>query len=398
MGDWIPMEKIRNLSLKKTILLYFVISLTAAFLLSGFTVHFARNMQNKIWEKYIDYADYTDVFQQYGKKYEIEILRPNQSQMNRLDYHLSEMCDFMETYSILIFSIVGSVAAVFFFYKNKLKTPLQELKDASQMITDNELDFHVSYENKDEMGTLCKEFEMMRSALADNNRKMWRMIDDEKALRNAIAHDIRSPLSILRGYQEMLLEFVSAESIKTEDVIDILQTGMYQIDRIEHFTENMRKMSHLEQRELQCSEIELSELAKKIEAEAAMLSKKESKLCKVERVQEQNIVKVDEELVMEVTDNLLENAVRYAQKSIALQIKKKDGFLIISVEDDGIGFVDTEEKVTEPFYHKNPQDDLKHFGLGMYISRIFCEKHGGNLKIYNARQGGAHVEALFKAE
>ena len=318
--------------------------------------------------------------------------------MNRLDYHLSEMCDFMETYSVLIFSIVGSAVAVFFFYKNKLKTPLQELKDASQMIADNELDFHVSYENKDEMGTLCKEFEMMRSDLADNNRKMWRMIDDEKALRNAIAHDIRSPLSILRGYQEMLLEFVSAESIKTEDVIDILQTGMYQIDRIEHFTENMRKMSHLEQRELQCSEIELSELAKKIEAEAAMLSKKESKLCKVERVQEQNIVKVDEELVMEVTDNLLENAVRYAQKSIALQIKKKEGFLIISVEDDGIGFVDTEEKVTEPFYHKNPQDDLKHFGLGMYISRIFCEKHGGNLKIYNARQGGAHVEALFKAE
>jgi len=397
-GDWIPMEKIRNLSLKKTILLYFVISLTAAFLLSGFTVHFAGNMQNKIWEKYIDYADYTDVFQQYGKKYEIEISRPNQSQMNRLDYHLSEMCDFMETYSVLIFSIVGSVVAVFFFYKNKLKTPLQELKDASQMIADNELDFHVSYENKDEMGTLCKEFEMMRSDLADNNRKMWRMIDDEKALRNAIAHDIRSPLSILRGYQEMLLEFVSAESIKTEDVIDILQTGMYQIDRIEHFTENMRKISHLEQRELQCSEIELSELAKKIEAEAAMLSKKESKLCKVERVQEQNIVKVDEELVMEVTDNLLENAVQYAQKSIALQIKKKDGFLIISVEDDGIGFVDTEEKVTEPFYHKNPQDDLKHFGLGMYISRIFCEKHGGNLKIYNARQGGAHVEALFKAE
>ena len=398
MGDWIPMEKIRNLSLKKTILLYFVISLTATFLLSGFTVHFARNMQNKIWEKYIDYADYTDVFQQHGKKYEIEISRPNQSQMNRLDYHLSEMCDFMETYSVLIFSIVGSVAAVFFFYKNKLKTPLQELKDASQMIADNELDFHVSYENKDEMGTLCKEFEMMRSALADNNRKMWRMIDDEKALRNAIAHDIRSPLSILRGYQEMLLEFVSAESIKTEDVIDILQTGMYQIDRIEHFTENMRKMSNLEQRELQCSEIVLSELAKKIETEAVMLSKKESKLCKVESVQEQNVVKVDEELVMEVIDNLLENAVRYAQKSIALQIRKKNGFLIISVEDDGIGFVDNEEKVTEPFYHKNPQDDLKHFGLGMYISRIFCEKHGGNLKIYNARQGGAHVEALFKAE
>ena len=392
------MEKIRNLSLKKTILLYSVISLTIAFVLSGFTVHFAINMQKEIWEKYIDHADYADVFWQYGKKYEIGIPRPNQSQMKRLDYQLSEMCDFMQTYSVLIFSVIGSVVSIFLFYKNKLKTPLQELKNASQMIADNELDFHVSYENKDEMGTLCKEFEIMRSALADNNRKMWRMIDDEKALRSAIAHDIRSPLSILRGYQEMLLEFVPDESIKTEDIMEILHTGMYQIDRIEHFTENMRKMSHLEQRELQCSAIKLSELAKKIEAEAVMLSKRENKLCKVETAQEQTVMKVDEELVLEVADNLLENAVRYAEKSIALQIQKKDGCLIISVEDDGIGFADTGEKVTEPFYHKNPQDDLKHFGLGMYISRIFCEKHGGNLRIYNARQGGAHVEALFKAE
>lgn len=392
------MEKIKNLSLKKTIILYSVISLTIAFLLSGFTVHFVKNMQREIWEKYINYEDYADLFNQYGKKYEIEIARPNQSQMKRLDYHLSETCDFLETYSVLIFSVIGSVAAVFLFYKNKLKTPLQELKDASQMIADNELDFHVSYENKDEMGTLCKEFEIMRSALADNNRKMWRMIDDEKALRSAIAHDIRSPLSILRGYQEMLLEFVPDENIKTEDIMEILHTGMYQIDRIEHFTENMRRMSYLEQRELQCSEIKLSELAKKIETEAVMLSKRESKLCRVEITQEQTVIKVDEELVLEVADNLLENAVRYAEKSIAVQIWKKDGFLIISVEDDGTGFVDTEEKVTEPFYHKNPQDDLKHFGLGMYISRIFCEKHGGNLRIYNAGQGGAHVEAFFKTE
>ena len=88
MGDWIPMEKIRNLSLKKTILLYFVISLTAAFLLSGFTVHFAGNMQNKIWEKYIDYADYTDVFQQYGKKYEICLLYTSPSPR---DAHESRM-------------------------------------------------------------------------------------------------------------------------------------------------------------------------------------------------------------------------------------------------------------------------------------------------------------------
>lgn len=106
MGAGIPMEKINNLSLKKTIILYSVISLTIAFLLSGFTVHFAQNIQKEIWGKYIDYEDYADLFNQYGKKYEIEIPRPNQSQMKRLDYHLSEMCDFMQTYSVLILSLI----------------------------------------------------------------------------------------------------------------------------------------------------------------------------------------------------------------------------------------------------------------------------------------------------
>ena len=392
------MGKIKNLSLRKTIVLYMIISLIISFYLSALIMRIASTVQNNIWWNYVDQEEYFEMAEGDGRRYLPDVPRPHSYEMKEFDYHVSEICDFLQTFTVLIVSVAGSIIAVFLFYKHKLKCPIEELELASRQVGRNNLDFHITYENEDEMGGLCKEFERMRGQLAENNQQLWKMLEEEKALRAAIAHDIRSPLSILRGYQEMLLEFVSAESIKTEDVIDILQTGMYQIDRIEHFTENMRKMSHLEQRELQCSEIELSELVKKIEAEAAMLSKKESKLCKVERVQEQNIVKVDEELVMEVTDNLLENAVRYAQKSIALQIKKKDGFLIISVEDDGIGFVDTEEKVTEPFYHKNPQDDLKHFGLGMYISRIFCEKHGGNLKIYNARQGGAHVEALFKAE
>ena len=54
---------------------------------------------------------------QYGKKYEIEISRPNQSQMNRLDHHLSEMCDFMETYSVLIFRLLGVLLRYSFFIK-----------------------------------------------------------------------------------------------------------------------------------------------------------------------------------------------------------------------------------------------------------------------------------------
>ena len=52
------------------------------------------------------------------------------------------------------------------------------------------------------MGMLCREFERMRGQLEENNRRLWQMIEDERVLRAAIAHDIRSPLAIMRGYQE----------------------------------------------------------------------------------------------------------------------------------------------------------------------------------------------------
>lgn len=63
---------------------------------------------------------------------------------------------------------------------------------------------------------------------------------------------------------------------------------------------------------------------------------------------------------------------------------------------DGIGFQENIDRVTQAFYHENPQDDLKHFGMGMYISRIYCERHGGKLLIKNVADGGAEVEAVFK--
>ena len=93
------------------------------------------------------------------------------------------------------------------------------------MVKQEKLDFHVVYENQDELGQLCKEFENMRSQLEENNRIVWHMIEEEKALRAAIAHDIRSPLSVLKGYQEMLLEFVPEDGLDKEQILSMLEKG-----------------------------------------------------------------------------------------------------------------------------------------------------------------------------
>ena len=106
---------------------------------------------------------------------------------------------------------------------------------------------------------------------------------------------------------------------------------------------------------------------------------------------------VDEEMVREVVQNLLSKCFSVCKnKRGSNYFKQSLSRLVITVEDDGTGFQEDTDKVTQAFYRSNPKDDLKHFGMGMYISRVFCERHGGGLYIEQNRGEGAKVKAVFK--
>ena len=235
-------DKVRNLSVRKTILLYLIISLLISFLLSAYITWAAAKVQEQIWWKYTDEDTYFAAVEMENESYMVQILRPESYEMSRMDHGISEACDFLQTYSVLIFSVVGSCVSVFLFYRNKLKKPIEELELASQRIADNDLAFRITYENRDEMGHLCHEFDRMRGQLEDNNRKLWHMIEDERALRSAIAHDIRSPLSVLKCYQEMLIDYFPDGTIDREKAVEMLQEGMKQIHRMDVFIDSMQKM------------------------------------------------------------------------------------------------------------------------------------------------------------
>lgn len=388
------MEKIRNFSLKKAIVFYVTMSFIVTFFLSVFTVNIAVEIQNNIWWKYTDQEEYFKGLR--NESYETLIARPSREEMSKMDWHISETCDFLQTYGILLWSIAGSIVAVGIFYKNKLKKPIEELKEASKLIAKDELEFHITYENQDEMGMLCQEFEKMRSQLEENNKVLWRMIEDEKALRAAIAHDIRSPLAVLKGYQEMLLEFLPTGEMGKEETEEILLEGMKQIERLNRFIETMRKMTRLEEREPIYQEIELVRLKESLEKEIKILEKETEKQCEIVIKGDRKTAFADEEMVREVLQNLLANAFRYAKTSVEVIISAELSRLVITVEDDGTGFQEDTDKVTQAFYHSNPKDDLKHFGMGMYISRVFCERHGGGLYIEQNKREGAKVKAVFK--
>lgn len=389
------MDKIKNLSIRKTIVLYMAVSLFLCFLLYAVIVWIATEVQNQVWWRYVDEKEYFEMVKGDGIRYMADVPRPNQSEMTRADYYVSELCDFLQTYTNLILSMFGSCVVIFLFYKHKLKKPIEELKLASQQIAQNNLDFHITYEKEDEMGDLCREFERMRKQLADNNRKLWKNIEEEKALRAAIAHDIRSPLSVLKGYQEMLMEYLPDKTIDIDRAMDMLAESSKQIERMDVFVETMRKMTSLDMRELTPETITAEQLKNDIQAELDILEKKYKKRCVLQSTAAKDAFFGDREVILEVTENLLSNALRYAKEQIEIMISVTYMEVIIHVKDDGTGFQADMEEVTKLFYQQNSKDSLKHAGIGMYISRLYCEKHGGQLLIGNGETKGAVITAVF---
>lgn len=193
----------------------------------------------------------------------------------------------------------------------------------------------------------------------------------------------------------MLSEYLTSEDMDMEQAMEMLSESGRQIERMDAFVEAMRKLSSLENRQLTPGNISARQLEKDIQGEIAILEKEYGKQCMLQATESEEEFYGDKEIILEVTENLLSNALRHGKRKITILVKTGYAQLSICVMDDGDGFREDTEKITEPFYGQNVKDSLKHAGLGMYISRLYCEKHGGRLVLGNDDQGGAVVTAIF---
>jgi two-component system, OmpR family, lantibiotic biosynthesis sensor histidine kinase NisK/SpaK len=393
------MEQLKQLSLKKTIMLYLLIALTVSFFASAIIISTTQRIQDNVWLNYIDKDKYYDMVIQTEEEYGVQIKtpRPGSYVMSNIDYHISEACDFIETWTPLILTTLGAGLAVLIFYKNKLKVPIKILEEGSQEIARNNLDFQISYDLQDEMGRLCSSFEHMRGQLLINNKYLWKMIEEQKNLKAAITHDLRAPLAILKGYHEMLIEFIPQDKFDKERLSEIIVSCDKQTDRLTLFIDKMRQMSSLEDRNTEYEAIITAEFIKQLKTTAVILAGPKNIVINIlEEPQEPLSFWADRALIYEVYENLVSNAVRYATRKIVISIVFINSILQIQVCDDGVGFQeDNIDLVTKAYYHDNPPDDMGHFGLGLYISKLLCEKHGGKVRIENDINTGASVKAEF---
>ena len=294
--------------------------------------------------------------------------------------------------AIPLWSLLCVVVCGIIFYHRKIEKPISILLEASENISNNRLDFSVEVPEKNEFGELCLSFEKMRVALKENNIEMWRQVEERKRLNAAFSHDLRTPLTVLKGQSEILSKYVPKMS--EEKIIDTAETMKRHIIRLETYVNTMNDLQRLEDVEVKKELVDVKELEHQMRITGAAVCKgKEFVL--YQNIFDVDSVKIDTSIAMQVYENLLSNAVRYAKRKIEIAIDKKDSLLLLNVVDDGAGFTAKDlSNAMKPFYKAENEINNEHFGMGLNICKMLCEKHGGYLQISN--ENGAKAVAAFK--
>ena len=292
-----------------------------------------------------------------------------------------------------VFSMVGILLCGFFFFWQKLNRPLKLLSEATEQITDKNLDFKLSYDSKDEMGNLCRSFEQMRQALDENNRELWKMIEQQKMVQASIAHDLRNPIAIIEGYAEYLQLNMQTGHLTMERVLQITENMDKAAKRLGQYTESIRAINQLDDIEINREQISVEKLIEDIREDLSfMAAGKKLQLNTIGEIPK-GIVQIDTSILYRVLENILNNALRYAKETISISFEMENQVLTISVIDDGTGFSEEILKNENRLFVPVASED-GHCGLGLTISRLLCKKHNGRLELSNNLSGGAMVKII----
>ena len=291
-------------------------------------------------------------------------------------------------------SLAGVLMCGFLFYEEKLKKPIDELSAATGKIAAQDLDFSVDYRADDELGELCGSFEQMRAALRENNERMWQMLTERRQLQASVAHDLRNPIAIIKGHAEYLRLNIEKGRLSSEKILSVSDNIGDAAVRLEHYTESIRTLNHLEDLEVERAEVDFSELFGSIRGDFAAMSKQSGIVIRFEENVGERVLDLDRQALYRILENLIGNALRFAEKEITVKFAYDGGKLFVTVSDDGRGFSDKVLRARDRYFVTD-KSDSSHSGLGLTICRILSRKHGGGLTIGN--RGGAFIEVFLEA-
>ena len=287
---------------------------------------------------------------------------------------------------------IGAAAAV--YYRKKLREPITQLQNGVERIQEDNLDFHIEYDGDDELGRLCCSMEKMRRELRQKHKALWESLEQRKLLNASVSHDLRTPITVLKGYLDYLEKNIPQDKLTEDMLFDTVSSMQGAVNRLELYVESVRDIEKIENIEIEKRSENVKLLWNELRSNVRQLAGNKEIILSNDITVDK--IQIDKGVFFRILENLLQNALRYAEKQVSINLSREKDFLTLTVKDDGKGFSAADlEKATTVFYSNDKEK--QHFGIGLSVCKILCEKHGGLLYVGNQKEKGACVTAKLKS-
>jgi signal transduction histidine kinase len=281
--------------------------------------------------------------------------------------------------------LVFTALSVGLWIYRSISVPLVKLKKATQNIKEGNLDFVLEVEGKDEFSQLCQDFEEMRKRLKESTEEKILMDKENKELISNISHDLKTPITAVKGYVEGIMDGVADTPEKMDRYVRTIYNKTNEMD---HLINELTFYSKIDTNRIPYTFSKLnvedyfSDCAEELGLE---METKGIELVYANYVEKDVQVIADGEQIRRVIHNIVSNAIKYMEKPkgiIQLRVKDVGDFIQVEIEDNGKGIAAKDlPYIFDRFYRTDVSRNSSKggSGIGLSIVKKIMEDHGGKV-------------------
>ncbi len=292
------------------------------------------------------------------------------------------------------FGASALLAIVLFFVLHKLSSPLAKLREATDAISGGNFDIRADDSGKDEFSLLAADFNRMAEHISTQMRELEVIAETKQQMLDNLAHEMRTPLTSIRGYAEYLLN----ANIDEKEKIDATEYIIAESERLKAIGEKLLDDAFIRENGIKCETVNLGETVADTAKKLVFFAGQNG----VElHVDAKNIeCDCDRLLVGMVISNLVNNAIKACKGNgrVVLTCGIKDERPFISVRDNGVGMTAEQvSRITEPFYRtdKSRTRNEGGTGLGLALCERIVKAHGASLGFESVLGEGTVATVIF---
>lgn len=285
---------------------------------------------------------------------------------------------------VVLVLVITAMLLTMWLYSSVLR-PLATLQKATRAIRDGNLDFSLEVEGKDEISELCRDFEDMRVRLKATAEEKLQYDRENKVLISNISHDLKTPLTAVKGYCEGILDGVANTPEKLEKYIRTIYNKAGDMQRL---IDELTLYSKIDTNRIPYNfeKISVSGYFSDCAEELAMdLSAQNIEMTYSNYLADDVMIIGDAEQLKRVVNNIISNSIKYMDKKkgfISLRLRDEGDFVRVEIEDNGKGIATRDlPYIFDRFYRTDSSRNSATggSGIGLSIVKKIIEDHGGRI-------------------